>query len=341
MRISEAPAAANAPATARPRLPAAPVIRQVLPWKSTVRAGSKLCGRAGLGLHPVLGRSLGVGELARVLETRRHRGGSPGEHLVVVDVEQPEPALLPQGQPDHAAELDQLRLAEVLVHALPESVTGRGVPSDRLRVCERGLLALVVTRRFLEIEQVSDLVLDHCAARCRLDRTLVAAVLAFDRARYVQAAQLLDGVIEHPVLEYVAPRIREEPEAGRNVGADRRALGARRALALAALHLLAHLGVHLFDRNVADSLLWHDTSCRLASGRCDARLLRLEAGRLEDAGVVADLLADELGEFRRIHDHGFLADLGQAIDHVRAAEGTVDVLVDFLDEIPRNARRRP
>src|SRR6267378_2788355 len=260
MRISEAPAAANAPATARPRLPAAPVIRQVLPWKSTGRAGSKLCGRAGLGLHPVLGRSLGVGESARVLEARRHRGGSPGEHLVVVDVEQPKPALLTEGQADHAAELDQLGFAEVFVHALPESIIGRRVPGDRLRVREGGLLALVVACRLLEIEQVPDLVLDQGATRRRLHRALVAAVLAFDRARHIESTQLLDGVIEDAIPEDVAPGVREEPEAGRNVGADSRALRTRRALTLAALHLLAHLRVHLFERDVADSLFGHGVS---------------------------------------------------------------------------------
>src|SRR5262249_51943440 len=160
-------------------------------------------------------------------------------------------------EPDHAAELDQLGLVEVPVHAIPERVVDRRVPGDRLGVGKRRLLALVVARRFLELEQVPDLVLDQGAAGRRLDRALVAAVLALDRARHVEAAQLLDRVVEHAVPEDVAPGIGEEPEARRDVGADRRALRPRRALALAALHLLAHLGVHLFQRNVADSLLRH------------------------------------------------------------------------------------
>src|SRR5262249_10729294 len=150
MRMSEAPSAANACATARPRLPAAPVIRQVLP--PNVTAGAPLCGRSALALRPVFGRGLGVGELARVLEARGHRRGGAGEDLVVVDIEQAQPALLSEGQADHAAQLDQLNLVEVLVHALPERVVGRRVPSDRLGVRERGLLALVVARRFLELE---------------------------------------------------------------------------------------------------------------------------------------------------------------------------------------------
>src|SRR5262245_37438527 len=253
-RMSEAPSEANALATAWPRLPAAPVTTQVLPPNLTAR--KSLGGRAGF-LRPVFGRGLAVGELARVLEAGRHRRGGAGEHLVVVDVEQPQPALLAQRQPDHATELDQLGFVEVLVHALPERVIGRGVPGDRLGVGERGLLALVVALRFLELEQVPDVVLDQRAARRRLDRALVAAVLAFHRARDVEAAQLLDRVIEHAVPEDVPPGIGEEPEARPDVGADRRALRPRRALALAALHLLAHLGVHLFQRNVADSLLRH------------------------------------------------------------------------------------
>src|SRR5690349_5028044 len=118
MRMSEAPSAANAVATARPRFPAAPVIRQILP--SNFTAPGRLRGRAGLGLHPVLGRGLAVGELARVLEAGRHGSRSAGKDLMVVDVEQAQPALLAECQPDHAAELDQLGFAEMLVHALPE-----------------------------------------------------------------------------------------------------------------------------------------------------------------------------------------------------------------------------
>src|SRR5882672_728033 len=182
----------------------------------------------------------------------------------MIDIQQPQPALLAKGQADHATELDQFRFAEVRVHALPESIVGRRVPGYRLRVRKGGLLSLVVVLRLLEIEQVPDLVLDHRAAGRRLDRTLVAAVLAFDGARNVEAAQLLDGVIERAIPEDIAPGVREEPEAGRNVRADRRALGSGRALPLATLHLLAHLRVHLFERNVADSLFGHGISRRLA-----------------------------------------------------------------------------
>jgi hypothetical protein len=77
-------------------------------------------------------------------------------------------------------------------------------------------------------------------------------------ARHVETAQLLDRVVEHAVLEEIAPGIGEEPEAGLDVGPHRRALGARRAFALAALHLFSHLGVHVRQVNVADPLLRHD-----------------------------------------------------------------------------------
>src|SRR5689334_5644008 len=260
MRISAAPSAANAAATARPRFPAAPVIRQVLPPNLT--ACRKLGGGSALGLHPVLRRRLAVGEGACVLEPRRHGRGGSRQNLVVVDVEQAQPALLAERQPDHAPELDELRLVEVPVHTLPEGVVRRRMPGDRLGVGERGLLALVVALRLLEIEQVPDLVLDEVAARRRLHRALIAAILALDRTRHVEAAQLLDGMVEHAVPEDVAPRIGEEPEARGNVRPDCRALRPRCAFALAAIHLASHVRVHLLEGDVTDSLLGHGISLR-------------------------------------------------------------------------------
>ena len=57
------------------------------------------------------------------------------------------------------------------------------------------------------------MVFDQRAAGRRLHRALVAAILALHRARDVEPAQLLDGVIEHAVAENVVPGIGEEPEA--------------------------------------------------------------------------------------------------------------------------------
>ena len=93
-----------------------------------------------------------------------------------------------------------------------------------------------------------------------LDRPLVAAVLAFDRARDVDAAQFLKRVVEDAVPEDVVPRVGEKPEARRHVRAHRGALRPRRALARAALHFGAHRVVHPVEGNVTDSLFGHVAS---------------------------------------------------------------------------------
>src|SRR5262245_38329144 len=80
--------------------------------------GNLLGTRASLGLRPVVRRSLGGSERLRVLVARRHRGRRACHDLMVLDIEKPQPALLSEGETDHAAELDQLRLAELLVHAI-------------------------------------------------------------------------------------------------------------------------------------------------------------------------------------------------------------------------------
>src|SRR5882672_2676835 len=212
------------------------------------------------GLRPVFGRSLRLGKGPGVLEPRRHRRRSSGEHLVVVDVEQPQPALLPHGERDEAAQLDQLGLAEMPVEPVPERIIGVQVPGDCLGIRKRRLLTLVVFTGFLEVQQVLDVILHDGAARGRLDRALIAAVFALNGARYVEPAQLLDGVITNAVLEDVAPGVGKGPEAFGHMRAYRGALGPRRAFSLAALHFRAHFRVHLFQGYVADSLLCHGMS---------------------------------------------------------------------------------
>ncbi len=49
-------------------------------------------------------------------------------HLMMVDVEKPQPALLPKRQTDHAPDLDQFRLAEVFVEPVPKRVIRVEVP---------------------------------------------------------------------------------------------------------------------------------------------------------------------------------------------------------------------
>src|SRR2546426_11683365 len=153
-----------------------------------------------------------------------------------------QPALLTHGKGGEAAQLYQLRLAEIPMHALPERVVGREPPRDRFRVGERRFLPLGVASGLFEVEELLDVVLDQPGTR-GLDRALVATVVALHRAGNIKPAQLLDGVIAHPVLENVPPRVGECPKCAGDVGAHRRAFGPRRAFALAALHFLAHLRV--------------------------------------------------------------------------------------------------
>jgi hypothetical protein len=98
--------------------------------------------------------------LARREELRRARHASPlhdgavpvgigceaaaaWEHLVVVDAEGLDPALLTEGEADEEAQLDQLLGGEAGVKALPESVVGDGgVPHDGAGPGQRRLLAL-------------------------------------------------------------------------------------------------------------------------------------------------------------------------------------------------------
>src|SRR3954462_15996733 len=129
----------------------------------------------------------------------------------MLDVEEPQPALLPEREADHAAELDQLRLAELPVHAIPEGIVGVEMPGDRLGICERRLLALVVRRGLFEVQKIHDVVFDQRNARRGLHRTLITAILALHRARHVEPAELLDGVIEYAVAEEIMPGIGEEP----------------------------------------------------------------------------------------------------------------------------------
>src|SRR5918995_576504 len=168
------------------------------------------------------------------LEARSHGRVRTRHDLVVIDVEQPQPRLLAEREPDHAAQLDELGLAEVRVEALPERVVGRAGPDDRLRVRERGLLALAVRVGRLEVQQLVVLALDEPALPTGLG-ALVAAVLALDAAGYVDAAELLERMVDDAVAEQGIPRVGKEPERRRHVRANGRALRPRRPLTRAAL----------------------------------------------------------------------------------------------------------
>jgi hypothetical protein len=98
----------------------------------------------------------------------------------VADAQRLDPALLAAGEGDEKAELDQLSLAEVLVQLLPESIVGdAGVPDNRARVRERGLLALGEAIRVLEMQELLVLLLGD-GLLSRPDRSLDASILALD-----------------------------------------------------------------------------------------------------------------------------------------------------------------
>jgi hypothetical protein len=78
----------------------------------------------------------------------------------VADPERPDPPLAAGDVADERAELDELRLAEVVVQLRPERVVGEvGVPADRVRVAERDALALGEERRRLVAVELRELVL--------------------------------------------------------------------------------------------------------------------------------------------------------------------------------------
>ena len=177
----------------------------------------------------------------------------------MVDVEQAQPALLAEGEANGAAEFDQFRFAEVTVHAFPETVIGFSAPDYGFSISECGLLTFTVIGRFFKIHQIIDL----CFLQSGLlafDRALVAAKFANHRARHIEPANFLDGVIEYAVAEHVVPGIGKEPEACRHMRAHRCAFRARRAFYGAAFHLRAHFRGHFIQRDVAYALFGHDDS---------------------------------------------------------------------------------
>src|SRR4030095_16626375 len=91
-------------------------------------------------VRPISSRGLRARELLSGLEPRGHRSLGAREHLVVVDIQKTQPALLAKRKADEAAELDELGLAEVPVQARPERVVGVEAVDDRLGVRERRFL---------------------------------------------------------------------------------------------------------------------------------------------------------------------------------------------------------
>ena len=63
---------------------------------------------------------------------------------MVVDSEQPDPALLAKRQCDEAAQFDQFRFGELLMQPIPQVISRLQSPADRFRVGEGGFLPMVV-----------------------------------------------------------------------------------------------------------------------------------------------------------------------------------------------------
>src|SRR5262249_43293526 len=175
--------------------PAPPTAAPSRLWR---KRGSPGPGGRGSALGPVVVRGQRLRHLLRGLEPRCHRGARPRHHLVVPDVQHPQPALLPEREPDGAPQFYEFRRGEMVPHPRAELVRRRQAPGDRLGVGKRRLLPVAVARRRLEVQQLVVLALGQAAGR-RRDRALVAAVFALDRTGDVDPAQFLDLVITHAV----------------------------------------------------------------------------------------------------------------------------------------------
>ena len=132
---------------------------------------------------------------------RREAGGGVPEHLAVPDAERLDPPLLPQGERDEEAELDELGHGEEPVEPRPQRVIGDlGVPDDRTRVGEGRLLALAECARVGEVQELVVLRFRR-SLPSSLDGPLNPSVLALDGFRDVHPAQLLDAVVEDAVTK--------------------------------------------------------------------------------------------------------------------------------------------
>ena len=181
------------------------------------------------------------------LQPGRFLGGEAGvgvgEDLAVTDADGLQEALLAERQRDEVAELDELRLREVLVQPAPELVVRQaGVPGDGHRPGERGALAVIEPLGGLEVQDLVDLRLGGALLPGQ-HRALAAAVLAFDGLGDVEPAQFLDRVIGDALAEEGLPGVVERLHDRRVVQPDRLALRSRRAEQARALHDRRELGI--------------------------------------------------------------------------------------------------
>ena len=151
--------------------------------------------------------------------------------------------LLAVGQADEGAELDDLLLGEVLAQAGPDGLVGAlGIPDEHARVEQCRLLALSEAVGALEIEEVFVVPLGQPLLSAP-ERPLRPSVVAVDRLRDVDAAELFERMLDEPVPEDGVPGARERLRDGGNMRADRLCLGPRRPEAASLLEVLDQLGV--------------------------------------------------------------------------------------------------
>jgi hypothetical protein len=142
---------------------------------------------------------------------RAEADGRVGEHLAVADPERPDPPLPAGDVADERPELDELRLGEVRVQLLPERVVGElRIPADRVGVPERDALALVEERRRLVPVELRELVLRR-RLPSRPDGALVPSVVAVERLRDPEPAELLQLEVDDAALEQPLPAVQERP----------------------------------------------------------------------------------------------------------------------------------
>ena len=197
-----------------------------------------------------------LADLAATLGGSEHEAGERRRYLVVADADGLEEALLAKRQRDEVAELDELRLGEVLVQAAPERIVGQSrVPGDGHRPGQGRALAVVEAPRRLEVQDVVDLRLGGALLPGQ-HGTLAAAVLAVHGLGDVEPAQFLDRVVGHALAEEDLPGIVECLHDRRVVQPDRLALRPRSAEPARALHDRHELGIGDGGRvDVTD--VWH------------------------------------------------------------------------------------
>src|SRR3989442_15251050 len=114
--------------------------------------------------------------------------------------------LLTVGERDERTELHDLIVAEVFAKPRPHvPVRALGVPDEHARVEQRGLLSVAEPLGPLEVQQLLVVVLGE-SLLSRPERPLAPSVAALDGLRHVDAAELLQRMLDEAVPEDPLPR---------------------------------------------------------------------------------------------------------------------------------------